>query len=550
MADAVSDSPGHEGSNGRGDGPAAGQQERLLRRDLGFWHLTAIGFSGIIGSGWLLGALNAAKVAGPESLLTWLIGGIALMLIALVMVELGASRPESGGLVRWPFYSNGRLVATIVGWGIWIAYATNPPSESAAMLQYMSDHVGGIYNGKSLTPLGILLAVVLMALFVLLNWFGVRMFATVNGVVTVAKFIVPVVTIVALFASGFHTHNFTGHGGFAPYGYSAGLSAIATAGIIYAYTGFQGPMDLSGEARNPKRDIPWSVIAGLALSMVVYLLLQVVFIGVIPGHELVHGWGGVDFSSPFAQLAVMVNLSWLSWVLYADAIVSPGGSALTFTAATGRESYAMAKNKFLPAAISKVDAKSGVPRRALLINFVIGLAFLLPLHSWQSIVAATSILGLFAYSASSVAQAVFDRADPEHEAHWIPGIRVLAPISFVVATLILYWAGWSELKIALPVLLVAVVVYAVQHVREGLDNAELALGAWLVVYLLGVMVMSIIGTFGGHKVIPAPWDSVVIAVFGALTFWRGVADGVRHVKRHPVTQLETADLPASAAAAD
>ena len=211
----------------------AGQEEdRKLKRHLGFWHLTAIGFSGVIGSGWLLGAMYAAQAAGSASIITWLVGGLALLLIALVMVELGASRPESGGLVRWPFYSNGRLVATLIGWGIWVAYATNPPSESAAMLQYASHYINGIYDNSSgsLTGLGTLVAIVLMALFVLLNWFSVQLFARINVLLTVFKFVIPALTAILLLASGFDSSHFSGPGGFAPYGYSAPLSAIATAG--------------------------------------------------------------------------------------------------------------------------------------------------------------------------------------------------------------------------------------------------------------------------------------------------------------------------------
>jgi amino acid transporter len=102
----------------------------------------------------------------------------------------------------------------------------------------------------------LLLAVGIMAVFVALNWFGIQLFARINGALTVAKFVVPAITIIALFASGFHGSNYTGHGGFAPYGWSSGLSAIATAGIIYAYTGFQGPIDMSGEARNARRGTP------------------------------------------------------------------------------------------------------------------------------------------------------------------------------------------------------------------------------------------------------------------------------------------------------
>ncbi|MBC3841509.1 APC family permease [Streptacidiphilus sp. 4-A2] len=61
-----------------------------------------------------------------------------------------------------------------------------------------------------------------------------------------------------------------------------------------------------------------------------------------------HGWHGVDFNSPFAELATSLNLTWLSWVLYADAIASPGGSAMVFTAETSREVYGLARNRLLP----------------------------------------------------------------------------------------------------------------------------------------------------------------------------------------------------------
>jgi amino acid transporter len=542
------------GNQGPGDGLEAEStelavaEEHHLRRNIGYWQLTAIGFSGVIGSGWLLAGQAAAQAAGPEAILTWIIGGLALLLIALVMVELGGSRPESGGLVRWPFYTNGRLVATLVGWGIWIAYATNPPSESAALLQYMSQHVGGIYNGTSLTGLGVLLAIGIMALLVVINWFGVALFANVNAVVTVAKFVVPTITVVALFVSGFHGSNFHSHG-FAPNGFSAGLSAIATAGIIYAYTGFQGPIDLSGEARNPRRDVPRAVISALLLSTLVYLALQVVFIGAVPGHELIHGWSGVNLSSPYAELALSLNLTWLSWLLYADAIVSPSGSALTFTATTARESYAMAKNRFLPAAIAKVDRKSGVPRRAMLVNFVIGLAFLLPFHSWQKIVAATSELGLFAYSITAVSAASFRRSETETTAHWIKGMRVLAPVSFVIASLILYWATWQELRIALPVLLVGAAVYAVQQFRGNFDRHDLVSGLWIVAYLIAILIMSAIGSFGGTKAIPAPWDSVIVAIVGLIAFYQGVKNGVEHLSRHPAPEIRSDDDIETAGAA-
>src|SRR5579875_2609792 len=509
------------------DTAAAGRSgdDRHLRRQLGFWQMTAIAVSGVIGSGWLLSAMFAAQAAGPAAIVTWLVGGAALLLIALVMVELGATRPESGGLVRWPQASSGGLAATLVGCGIWIAYATNPPSESAAMLQYMAKYVPGLYHGTRLTVAGIGVAVILMAIFVAVNWFGVRLFARVNSAVTALKVVVHtlsvIVLLIAVLTSGHSaTANYTAHG-FAPYGFPASLSAIATAGIIYAYTGFQGPLDLSGEARDPRRDVPRAVIVGLLLSMVIYLALQAVFIAVLPYSMLAHGWAGINLTSPFAQLALSLNLTWLSWVLYADAIVSPGGSALTFTATISREAYGMAKNAIIPTGIARIDRRSGVPRRALVLNFVIGLVFLLLLPSWHSIVAATSELGLFAYSMTAISQQAFRRYDPDGQAGWIRGTTVIAPVSFVIATLILYWATWTELRIALPLLLIAVAVYVVNLRFAGRRRAsalhagwraDLRGGGWLVGYVALILLMSGIGStnFGGIGAVPAPWDSVAV----------------------------------------
>lgn len=75
--------------------PAVLVEERRLRKDLGFWGLTAIGFSNILGSGWLFAAMYAARTAGPAALLSWIAAGALCGLVALVMVELGATRPRA-----------------------------------------------------------------------------------------------------------------------------------------------------------------------------------------------------------------------------------------------------------------------------------------------------------------------------------------------------------------------------------------------------------------------------------------------------------------------
>ena len=511
--------------------------DHLLKRHLGLWHLTAAGFSGVIGSGWLVGALYASQAAGPAAVLTWGIGGVAFLVIAVVMADLGSTHPESGALVRWPLHTNGRLAATIVGWGIWIAYCTNPPSESAVVIQYASQHVSGLYSNKRLTWAGILVALALMAVFMMVNWYGILLLGRVNGALSVIKWLVPMLTMVVLLATSWHGGNFTNHGGFAPYGYSTALSAISTAGVIYAYTGFQAPLDLSGEARNAKRDVPRAIIIGLLLAMLLYIGLQIAFIAAIPGSHLAHGWGGIDFTSPFAQLAVVLNLGWLSWVLYGDAIVSPSGSALVFTAAISREARAMGKNESIPRWFAHVHRGSGVPRRALLLNFVLGAIFLLLLPSWHSIIAATSELGLFVYSITMVCQAAFRVVEPARENAWFRGTSALAPIGFVLATLILYWAKWTNLRIALPLLAVAIAVY-VWNTRSNRHTpaqvrVDVHAGAWLVLYVCAILLMSWVGSFGGSDWIRAPWDSIVVGVIGAGGYVWGLTEAVRFLRSRP-----------------
>jgi amino acid transporter len=255
-------------------------QEKRLRHDLGFWSLTATSFGGIIGSGWLFGAFYGAQIAGPASLISWVIAGLAVALVALVLIELGATRPEAGGTVRWPLYANGRLVGTIVGWFTLLTLASN--TEVLAVLQYATHYWPWLFHGDSLSIGGILIAAGLLAVLTVINWFGIRLFARINTAITAIKFIVPAITIIALLASGFHTDHLTNHGGFAPNGWSAVLSAVATGGLIYSVNGFQPPVDLSGESRNPRRDVPRSILTAIAAAVLLYLLLQFAFIVAIP----------------------------------------------------------------------------------------------------------------------------------------------------------------------------------------------------------------------------------------------------------------------------
>ncbi|MFC4242533.1 APC family permease [Gryllotalpicola reticulitermitis] len=515
-------------------------EDSHLKQRLGYWSLVATGIGSVIGSGWLFSAMYAAQTAGPASLVAWVIGGAVMLAVALVFAELGMVHPESGGLVRYPLYSNGRFAASIVGWSMWVTYVANPPTEASGVVQYASSYIPGLFSHSQLTGFGIVIAVALMAVFVVVNYFGVQFFARSNNIVTAVKICIPTLTIVMLLLSGFtHTghaggpSNFSAGGGFAPYGMGAALGTIATAGMVFAYTGFRNIVELSGEVRNPRRNIPASLVTTILLAIVLYLLLQTAFIFGVPQHLLGHGWSGINFDSPFAQLAMLLGFTWLYWILIADSMISPSGSGIVFTASNARNMFGLAKNRFFPAWLARVNPRSGVPRRALLTNFIVGILFLLPLPSWHAIIGVTGTLIAFTFSIGSVSLVAFRRANLSDPADRLPGMTLIAPFAFIVSALVIYWVPWSELVLTIPIIAVGLIWYAVTYVIQHHGVGEVVGGIWLVVYLAVVYGMSAIGGFGGLGLIPSPWDSVVLAVLAAGLYIWGTQSGTNYMRARP-----------------
>src|ERR1051326_7617312 len=100
----------------KSDAPTVGR----LQRSVGYYGLIFVSLGSIIGSGWLLGALNAAQQAGPASVLSWILAGAMLALLALTYAELGATYPVAGACGRFPYYSHGSIAGFTAGWASWL----------------------------------------------------------------------------------------------------------------------------------------------------------------------------------------------------------------------------------------------------------------------------------------------------------------------------------------------------------------------------------------------------------------------------------------------
>ncbi len=502
-----------------------------LRRDVGLIGLMWASVGSIIGSGWLYGAQKAVVAAGPAAVVSWVIGAAAIVLLALVHAELGGMFPVAGGTARYPHYAFGGLAGMSFGWFSWLQAATVAPIEVEAMIGYAGHWSwarGFQHTDDTLTASGFLIAVVLMAVFVAVNFFGVRALAHTNSAATWWKIAVPLVAIFVIAAGHFHPHNFTSEG-FAPFGVKGVLSAISTSGIIFALLGFEQAIQLAGESRDPRRDLPRATLGSVAIGAVIYVLLQVVFIAALPHSSFAHGWAKLHYegiSGPWAGLATLLGLGWLSAVLYLDAVVSPGGTGLIYTTATSRVSFGLARNGYAPKVFTRTD-KRGVPWFGLVVSFVTGVVCFLPFPSWQELVGFITSASVLMYAGAPLAYGVFADRLPHHERPYrLPGGKVLSPLSFVVANLIIYWTGWDILwRLGVAILLgyLLLGVYAWYAVTAGLPDAprlDWKAAQWLPVYLLGLGVLSWQGGFGGQGHLGLWWDMLVVAAFSlGVYYW-------------------------------
>lgn len=517
----------------------APQSSPRLQRDVGLIALFMVSLGSVIGSGWLLGTLNASIVAGPAAIVSWVIGAVLLIGIALVYAELGAAYPISGGTARFTWIHAGTLGGFFCGTFSYLQAVAIAPIEVEAMLGYLNvKGIHGLLNSSSLlTPKGLVFAVALMFVFTAVNLLGVKWMAEGNSIMMIWKIIVPVATVILIISEAFHSSNFTAGGGFMPYGIK-GVFVALPLGVIFALEGFEQAAQIAGEARNPKRDIPIAVVGSMLVGAALYIALQVCFIGALDPKNVAHGWanpfGGAGAFGPYYTLAVSVGLGWLGVILVIDAVISPGATGLVYLATTSRLSYSLARVRFLPPVFRSIDNRS-VPWFSIIFGGVFGCFLFLPFGGWAKLVGAITAASSFMYSYAPVAAVSLRKSDPDRPRPYrCPGLNVIAPFSFVVSGLIIYWSGTSNLvKLDMAVILFLILYVIARRIDPAQAPIDFRAGAFSLPWIIGLTIFSIFGGsyVGGysqvfgiklHHHLPFWWDIGTIAVFSLIVFYYAV----------------------------
>ncbi len=541
-----------------------------LKREMGLIGAMWASETSIIGSGWLFGSFYAAVAVGPAAIWAWVIGGIIVIILALIHAELGGMFPVAGGTARFPHLAFGSGAGITFGFFSWLQAVTVAPIECFAVIQYGQYWFNGknpthpsfvIYDQTTMnvTHWGFVITIALMAIFTGVNFFAMKLFNLINSGITWWKVVIPVGAIILLLFK-FHSGNFSVQGGLNPshaygietingtnillHGWHALFYAIPASGIVFAYLGFEQADQLAGEIKNPQKNLPWAIIGAILIGTLIYVMLQVVFLGATP-HSLIDTKLGFASSAvaaspiavaPFAALAAVAFVGTFaktfSGVLRADAFISPYGTGQMYETSTSRVGYGLARNRYYPSIFTRTD-RNGVPWFSLIIAFVFGLIFLLPFPSWHDLVSLVTSASVLMYAGAPLALGVFRKHLPEAARPYkMPGAVVIAPIAFVLANLIIYWSGWETLW-KLGVAIVIGYILILMHFSDNPHAPKINWrnSIWIGAYLVGMGIISWFGEFGlppsavlekngnyrGH--LPFWWDMLVVVVFSLVIYY-------------------------------
>ncbi|MCI1985379.1 MAG: APC family permease [Lactobacillus sp.] len=510
-------------------------------KKISLFHLVMLALGSLIGSGWLFGAWEASKIAGPAAILSWIVGGVVIGAIAYTYIEIGAMFPESGGMSKYAQYTHGSLLGFIAAWANWISLITIIPIEAVAAVQYMGSWPWAwanwthhfMHNGV-VTTSGLLVVFAFIMVFTLLNYGSVSILTRFTSLISVFKIGMPLLTVVMLMLSGFHPGNYgSSFQDFFPYGTAAIFSATTAAGIIFSFDAFQTVINMGAEITHPEKNIARGITISLVITGIIYILLQSTFITAIPPHTLAaHGWHGINFSSPFADLAILLGMHWLSVLLYIDAFVSPFGTGVSFVASAGRALYAMAGNHHIPQFLGRINPTYGIPRVAMLVDTLLSIVMVALFRSWSLLATVLSTATLIAYLTGPVtAISLREMGTDLYRPVRLKSLPWLAPVAFVLASLAVYWAMWPTTIQVIAIIILGLPFYFYYEWRTHFQELRAAIkpSLWLLGYLAFISFMSYAGAheFNGAGWIHYPWDFVVIAIASLGFYYWGIHSWTR-----------------------
>lgn len=309
-----------------------------------------LGINGIIGTGIFLLPAKVFRNAGGFSWAAWLaIGGVCL-LVGLCFCEASGRAERNGGPFLYARDAFGRWVGFGVGWMALAANLFAYGAVARAFGRNLSFLVPAL-NGKGPQ---IAAAVIVIAVLATLNWRGIRPGALTSDFFSGAK-LIPILVFVGLGLFFVDWHRLS----LPPPAGETRLEALKMGGFaaLFACTGFEYVPVTAGETENARRNVPLALIFSLLGSVLLYVLVQIVFMGTHPDP------GSAD--KPLAEAARAFAGPWAGGFVAIGSVISSFGYLTAVALVTPRYLSSLGENGELPAIFARTSERFRTPSVAI-----------------------------------------------------------------------------------------------------------------------------------------------------------------------------------------
>jgi amino acid efflux transporter len=301
---------------------------------------TALSVGAVLGTGVISMPALAAGVAGPASLVAWLALIVLSAPLALTFAALGARHPDGGGVSTYVRLAFGARAAAAVGWIFYFAVPLGAPAAAAFAGGYVAEVLGG---GRT-TVLGTFLLV--MAVVFTMNWFGLRISGRAQLILAGTLAALLLVTVITALPHADPANLRP----FAPHGF-AGIGAAAAI-LVWGFAGWEAVSSLSGDYRDPRRDVPRATVIAVVVVGVLYLSVAATSV-------LVLGPALGASQAPLADLLAAGVGGPVREITAVVAVLLTIGAVNAYLAGASRLGVALARDGALPARVV------GTPRKSL-----------------------------------------------------------------------------------------------------------------------------------------------------------------------------------------
>jgi amino acid efflux transporter len=415
----------------------------VLRKAMTLRYAVALYLSSVLGSGVLVLPGLAAQIAGPASVVAWVALSVISYPLAYTFASLSARRPESGGVYSFARESLGPGAANAVGWLFILWYVTGAPAVTVIAASYLA-----YAFPLTRTEIFLIAGILTLGAF-LVNYRGIVVSSRVQLAVIIA-IVGLLITAVVASAPSIDPANFSPFfpNGYIPIGVSAAL-------IFWSYLGYENVSNVAEEFKNPEKDFQRSILFSVIVIGLLYISVAVATIG-----TKAYAAGG-----SVAPFAVMLSNALGIYGAVGTAILAViiiFGTMNAYTTGISRVIYATAKDGGLPRLLDRVNAKTRVPDRSLMLllglswtTLLLFYAFNVPLETELLIPSGAAILVYIIGSSSGI------------KLLKVKGAKKLFPwISLAISIVMLPFVGWP-LLIAL-----ALAVLGFLHRRRRAEPAQ------------------------------------------------------------------------------